>query len=119
MAHFWQEWNQKYFDADFPRLMVRNEDVVFRPKAVVKEVCDCIGGTMTEKFDFQVEGTKRNDMYHSTTSQPATDWIGAITKYGHDKHRFDGFKEEDLKLADSVFDPEMMETFHYKFWTDA
>ena len=29
LAHFWSEWYQQYIDADFPRIIVRFEDLLF------------------------------------------------------------------------------------------
>jgi hypothetical protein len=29
LAHFWSEWYQLYMDADYPRVMVRFEDLLF------------------------------------------------------------------------------------------
>lgn len=40
----WKEWNDEYLEATFPRLMVRLEDLVFFPKQVLTEICECVGG---------------------------------------------------------------------------
>ena len=46
IVDMWREWNQAYVDVDFPRLMVRYEDLLFNSQETTKEVCECAGGTM-------------------------------------------------------------------------
>jgi hypothetical protein len=36
LAHFWSEWYGEYMDADFPRIMVRFEDLLFYGKEVTE-----------------------------------------------------------------------------------
>ena len=36
LAHFWSEWYRLYLDADFPRIMVRFEDMLFHAKEVIE-----------------------------------------------------------------------------------
>jgi len=49
LAHMWVEWYKPYFLEDrygqTPRLMVRHEDMVYRPEKVVSRICECVGGT--------------------------------------------------------------------------
>ena len=46
IVDMWREWNQAYVDVDFPRLMVRYEDLLFNSQETTREVCECAGGTM-------------------------------------------------------------------------
>lgn len=39
LAHFWSEWYRLYLDADFPRIMVRFEDMLFHAKEVIEREC--------------------------------------------------------------------------------
>jgi len=45
----WKEWYTPYFlDQKYnqtPRLMVRHEDMVYRPEKVIQKICNCVGGT--------------------------------------------------------------------------
>jgi hypothetical protein len=36
LAHFWSEWYRLYLEADFPRIMVRFEDMLFHAKEVIE-----------------------------------------------------------------------------------
>ena len=61
LVHFWNEWYKEYLDADFPRIIVRYEDLVFRPKETTKQVCECFGGTLNERFQYVVDTAKKGD----------------------------------------------------------
>ena len=43
-----------------------------------------------------------------------TNLISAMIKYGTDKNRFSGMTKEDLELAATVLDPELMKLFQYE-----
>ena len=86
LAHFWKEWNQDYMDkmdgrnhhpkdnnTDFPRLMIRMEDLVFFPQVVLtmKTICQCVGGSMhplvlrgdtSKKEPSKVHGSNKTDL---------------------------------------------------------
>ena len=45
LADMWNVWNGEYYnETQLPTLMVRFEDIVFHPKEVTKQVCECVGG---------------------------------------------------------------------------
>jgi hypothetical protein len=114
VAHLYKEWYQGYFEStEYPLLMTRLEDIVFRTEDVVTAVCDCVGGTMKQNF------THIHDSANHGT--------------GHGKHRTDGlftafvkharlldeyqsmFSESDKKIMATVFQqyPEMFDAFRY------
>jgi len=41
LAHMWADWYNDYYQADYPRLLVRLEDLVFYPHETLKAICDC------------------------------------------------------------------------------
>ena len=45
LAHVWSSWYREYLDADFPRLMVRFEDLLLRPSDVLHEIGHCVGAS--------------------------------------------------------------------------
>jgi hypothetical protein len=49
MADAWNTWNGAYMDADFPRLIIRFEDLLLHAKAVITEICRCYGGTLVNE----------------------------------------------------------------------
>lgn len=49
LAHAWSEWYREYLDADFPRLMVRFEDLIFHAPAVLEKIRECVGAVWKEE----------------------------------------------------------------------
>jgi hypothetical protein len=49
LAHVWSEWYREYLDADFPRLIVRFEDLIFHAPAVLEQIRECVGAVWKEK----------------------------------------------------------------------
>ena len=47
---YYNEFYTAYLDVDFPWLLVRHEDLLFRQHEVVKTVCECVGGSVEAKF---------------------------------------------------------------------
>ena len=43
LAHVWNSWYREYYHADFPRLIIRFEDLLFHTEAVLEEIRDCVG----------------------------------------------------------------------------
>ena len=60
LAHLWSDWYGQYFHADFPRLIVRFEDLLFNTKEMIQTVCACVGGVPREegKFAYVVDSGK-------------------------------------------------------------
>lgn len=59
LVHLWNEWYNQWLHAtDFPRLMVRFEDLLFHAEETVSKVCACGGGTMRPKFRYVEESAK-------------------------------------------------------------
>ena len=52
LARLWGAWHAEYLDAETPRLLVRYEDLLFRPQETVAEVCGCVGGRVAKGWDF-------------------------------------------------------------------
>jgi hypothetical protein len=71
LAAVWNEWYREYYDADFPRIIVRLEDLVFHAKEVVTKVCECFGGKMESDFLYvtktakvgEIHGSDRTDLF--------------------------------------------------------
>jgi hypothetical protein len=49
LAHVWSEWYREYLDADFPRLIVRFEDLIFHAPAVLEQIRECVGAVWKEE----------------------------------------------------------------------
>ena len=114
LAHVWRDWNDAYFQAQgYPFLIARFEDMVFRPREVVSEVCSCIGGTMAKEFTAKTEKVNRGKGHGVHRS----DLITAFVKYGKDLRKFetDMFTPRDWDVIRDVLSSShgMVEAFGY------
>jgi hypothetical protein len=115
LIHLWNEWYQLYFNATFPRVMVRFEDLLFYGKEVTETLCACGGGVPREdrKFPHFVHIMESAKLGTAAHGKQKTNLVGAMIKYGNHDHRLDGMNSDDLDFAAKVLDPDMMSTFHY------
>ena len=113
VIHAWRDWNAGYFEQQsYPMLIVRHEDLVFRPKAVVSKVCDCVGGMMQKEFSYQTKTAKTGPGH----GDDRIDLLQAWTKYGQPLRKYrKKFNSLDWDVIDSVLkqDHGMMDAFHY------
>lgn len=135
LAHMWLEWYQPYFlDSRYnqtPRLMVRHEDLVYRPEKVISKICDCVGGTnMMNKnwsepggFEYEEESANRGGGHGKHRSGLLT----AVIKYGQPlEDWYSQFNAKDRKIMREAFqgetvDPEsqkIFEAFKYQLYDD-
>ena len=112
LAHYWGEWYKQYLEADYPRLIVRFEDIHFHAKEMIETVCECAGGVARNEdatFRFVVDSAKWGAAHKSETNM-----ISAMIKYGSDDNRFTGMTEADYMVTQEVFTPALMELFGYE-----
>lgn len=112
LAHFWNDWYQEYMEADYPRVFVRFEDLLFYGEEVIRTLCKC-GGGVPRRPDFLhiQDSAKLGTMAHG---HDKTSLLKAILLYGNDLHRLDTFNQEDLKAAREFLDPYLMKLFNYQ-----
>jgi len=85
LIHVWREWNLEYFQQqEYPMLMVRFEDLVFRPKQVIEQVCHCVGGTLKSESDekepfWYLQESANLGQGHGTHR---SDLVSAVIRYG-------------------------------------
>ena len=61
LAHVWSDWYGQYFHADYPRLIVRFEDLLFNVKEMANTICECVGGVpRNDQFAYVVDSGKFN-----------------------------------------------------------
>lgn len=61
LAHYWTAWYKDYLDADYPRLIVRFEDLQFHAKEMITLVCECAGAVPRDpnaEFTYIVDSGK-------------------------------------------------------------
>lgn len=113
LIHAWRDWNAAYYEVrDYPLLIVRFEDLVFRPREVVQKVCECAGGTIGEPFWYLKEpanlgtghGTHRSDL------------LAAVVRYGMPLNLYKKmYSQLDWSIIRRVLDEDMglMEAMGY------
>jgi hypothetical protein len=114
LAQVWRDWNLDYFEQNsYPLLFVRHEDIVFRPKAVVTKICECVGGHMaSEDYSYRQEAANKGTGHGTQRS----DLISAFIEYGQPlKHFHELYPNKDLKVIRHVMNGDlgMLEAFGY------
>lgn len=113
LAHYWTAWYREYLEADYPRLLVRFEDLQFHAKEMISIVCECAGAVPRDpnaEFTYIVDAGKWGNGHRGKQ----TNLISAMIKYGTDAKRFSNMTKEDLEFAAGALDPELMQLFQYE-----
>lgn len=110
MADMWSEWNLKYWNADFPRLLVRFEDLLFHTEAVVRNIRKCLNGYSKPSgspppFQYVLEAAKDHGF--------SADYVTAMQRYGTRLYRHKGMTRADKIYANQALSEVLMKTFHY------
>jgi hypothetical protein len=110
LAHVWSDWYNQYTQAEYPRLMIRFEDILFHVREVITLVCECAGAVpKQDTFSYVVDSGKWGSAHKGSSNM-----ISAMIKYGTDKKRFASFTDDDLRYAAKHVDPELLRRFHYE-----
>jgi len=107
----WNDYYNGYVHAEFPKLLIRYEDLIFHQEYVVGQVCKCIGGTMSsDDFTPVKESAKGNQPAHVGGS----DLVQSVMRYGDAKKRAEGFSDVDREYAEKAVDKDLVKMFGYK-----
>lgn len=118
--HMWKDWYQDYYDATYPRLMIRLEDLVFYPHETIKQVCECVDGgiyvgdeNLILSLESAIQGSGKGvDNIHG---HDRTGLLGAMSKH-ISGDRTEGMTHDDYKFATNVLQQsDVMKYFQYKF----
>lgn len=104
LVEMWSKWNKEYFDAEFPRLFVRFEDIIFNPEEVMSAVATCAGLSVTPSYRAMLEPSKD----HGSSSS----LVSAMIRYSN-VESFDLMLAQDIEYAQEELDDELMRQFHY------
>ena len=139
LAHLWNSYYDSYFYKDnethdvgfFPRLIVRLEDLWFRPKETISKVCACGGGTMKLRrnrggFVHMRRVANRNpgilgvdksiplgNITRKSTKH--TGLLGSIIRYGNSESRAEKYNDIQLHAARDILNFDLMTTFGYPY----
>lgn len=121
LAHYYSEWYEEYMKADFPRIMVRFEDLFFHGEDVTRAMCNCGGGVprpdnwQSGQFTHDVsESAKKGVHAHGDIAKRTNHLVGALIKYGSFANRTNSMTIEDLVAARRYHDPEIMKASGYR-----
>jgi hypothetical protein len=109
-VHLWNEWNQEYLQADFPRLLIRFEDQLFHGEKVMQLISNCSGIPLKEPYIYQWSESK----LHGKSSN----LISAISKYGKRQRMKVSWTKPDLEFAKAYLDPTLLRVFGYESEAD-
>lgn len=117
LAHMWNDWYDEYVQADFPRIFVRMEDLVFHARNVTETMCKCAGGRLARgaRFQYTRRSAKEEELHEG---QLETTMLDAMIRYGSAKDRTKGMTIKDKEFAQSVISHDLMELFGYTFPQD-
>jgi len=102
---YYREW---YQEVSYPRVIVRFEDLLFRPQQIVREVCQCAGGVMRDTFLMTAESAKTGVGHIGSAGL-----IESVKRYGNSTKRFEPYQSEDLAYAKNTVDTNLSRKFHY------
>ena len=110
LVHMWNDWYDEYIQADFPRVFVRMEDLVFHARNVTDTVCQCVGGQLKrKKIVYLQESAKKGD---TTKGQYETTLLDAMIRYGS-LNRTEGMTQHDAAYARTALHRDLMDMFSY------
>jgi hypothetical protein len=111
LAHLWNDWYNDYKNANYPRLMVRFEDLIFHPKKMTKLICECAGGELQLPFTYIVNSAKQGPGHGKKSER--TGMVLAWIRYGKKPQVMGGFHSADYHAATKFLDQDIMNTFGY------
>lgn len=109
LAHLWNDWYYEYINGDFPRLIVRFEDLLFFGKEITEKACKCAGGVMYPKFRHIGRSAKVGTIH----GDDKTSLVEALIRYGQRQNATRGMTNEDMHFAKTAFDADLMRMFAY------
>jgi len=110
MVQPWNEWYRDVLKTNFPRLIIRFEDLLFHTKEIVQQICECGGGKLINKpFQYIEDSAKGQQKAHNG----ANGRLSALTRYSNHSLRIHGFSQDDLDYASNYLDIDLMRKFGY------
>lgn len=110
LPDMWNDWYDDYIEADFPRVFVRVEDLVFHARNVTETVCKCAGGRLTKGKFYYIHESAKEDEIHKV--QYETTLLDAMIRYGS-LDRTIGMNQADQAFARNALRPDLLKMFGY------
>ena len=119
MVDLWNTYYGDWINSDFPKVIVRFEDLLVHAEAVVEKICDCVGGTMEpNNGGFVIPGPFKYEQESAKTKggkahAGSNGLVSSLVKYGTMSNRIKSFKPEDLEYARKELNKDIMAMFKY------
>jgi hypothetical protein len=115
LVHLWNEWYNAYANVtEFPRIIVRMEDVIFRGETVLPKICECFGGTYRQPDQVRRSADVANRNSGIDTSS-GSGLLRSVIKYGSKALRRKHYQKIQFEAAKDLLDPHLMELFGYSY----
>ncbi len=110
LADLYNTYYGDWIDADFPRLIVRFEDLLFHAEIVVQKICECGGGKLfsDKPFKYSVNSAKTGEAHKG-----ANGLVKSMTKYSDKSKRLKSFTSDDLSYTVNTIRSDIMNMFGY------
>ena len=109
LVDLWSTWYGIYYNATYPHLIIRFEDMLLQAPAVLAKVAECVGGQVREPIQYQRGSAKAHGSH--------TDFLKAILKSADSEKRRNSLTTEDLDYAASKLDTNLIDGFQYRLLT--
>ena len=111
LVDLWNTWYKEWYEVDFPRIMVRFEDLLFHAEETVSQICKCGGGAMKPRFRYVEDSAKGDFGPHAGSAG----FLASLINYGNRTLRMEGIltDENDAEYARKHLDKHLMDLFGY------
>ena len=111
MVGAWNTWYGDFFDVEYPRVIIRFEDLLLHTEEVVTQVCHCFGGKRYDENNFMyISDSAKGEKGPHKGSGGLTE---ALLRYTNADNRVKAFTNDDLVFANGHLNRTMMEMLHY------
>jgi hypothetical protein len=113
LLHIWQDWYNDYVQSKQPYLMIRFEDLIWKPRQTLQNIQTCTGASW--KQDHFVYVVDRSKWEHVRFHGPQSNLISAMIKHGNKYRRIRNLTRTDLQQAGSILDSDkaLLQQFGY------
>ncbi|CAM9240905.1 unnamed protein product [Chrysoparadoxa australica] len=105
LIHLWNKWYEDWLDVEFPRLLVRFEDLLFAQEQTVRQICSCAGGVMRDEY----QGMEDTSKPHGGGGGRSA----ALERYGSVEKRVEGFTDQEMDFIRQHASQRVLDLFHY------
>jgi cell fate (sporulation/competence/biofilm development) regulator YmcA (YheA/YmcA/DUF963 family) len=109
LSELYNEWYGNWLDVEYPRLVIRFEDLMFHAEHVVEKVCKCAGGKLAEGPFQYTTGSAKTGISHKGSNG----LVKSMLKYGDIQKRTHAYTPMDLDYAKSSLRSDVLDLFHY------